>query len=281
MLLPSLDQIDTWEALIDLVESGELDKSCATIREHGFPYEVVLFTDLPEENEELIILRERSPISTGWGTYVFRQGESRDLVIEVPHPIADEITRNEGVTMFRELKARALLVAGTHRCANGGFALCGGTTIACGQVEPYRESDVAHATRTMFQAAHQALVPCEGSTVAIQLHGNSLHTCPDLFISNGSKYPGTLTRDFYQNAKSSCKGLSVDLADGEENECGFYGNGVQAMYSLGCPGSPDFDACTDYVLRPAGPEQYLSLEQSPAMRAHYSCIIEALLATFP
>jgi hypothetical protein len=133
----------------------------------------------------------------------------------------------------------------------------------------------------MFQVAHQKLVPCGGTALAIQLHGNSLHTCPDLFISNGSTNPGALSREFFRNVKSSCSGFSVDLADGEEGECGFYGNGVQAMYSLGCASSPTFDACTNYALRPYGAEQYLSLEQSPEMRASYDCIIEALQKTFP
>jgi hypothetical protein len=281
MRVPDQHQIAFWELLIDQTASGNLQAACSTIAENQFPYDLVLFTDLPRANEEVILLRERSPIDFGWGTYVIRPGESRDLVIEVPHPIADEITRNEGITMFRELEARALMVAGTHRCANSDFANCGGTTIACGQVEPYRVSDVAHADRTMFQVTHQRLVPCRGTTVAIQLHGNSLHSCPDLFISNGSKNPGPLSRAFTRNAEASCSGFAVDLADGEGGECGFYGNGVQAMYSLGCASSPEFDACTQYALRPYGPEQYLSLEQSPEMRANYSCITEALLKTFP
>jgi hypothetical protein len=281
MRVPSSDDMLTWSALVEAASRGDLGTACRVLAEHRFPYQVVEFTDLPHESNAVVLLREVTPVVMGWGTYVFRPTASKALLIEVPHPLSDSRTRAEGVTLFRALTARALLMAGTHRCANAGYASCGGTTIACGQVEPYRESDVAHASLTMFQAAHQTLAPCDGESVTLQLHGNSLATCPDLFISNGTTNPGGLARSLHRNSVSACADFSVDLADGEAGECGFLGDGAQAAYDLTCRAGFDADSCTGGVRRRGGPDRYLSLEQSWELRQDYSCLVEALERTFP
>jgi hypothetical protein len=279
MKLPSDDDLLAFTAALQSLTADDPDSACTWLGQYDLPYEVVDFTDIPFGRHRYWLLRETVPISAGWGTYVIRQGEGQAVVVEVPHPQADSRTRSEGATLFRALQARALLVAGAHRCANQAYAPCGGTTIACGQVEPYRTSDVAHAVRTAFQTAHTTLAACGSNVITVQLHGNSLDTCPDLFISNGTTYPGSLAKKLYDEARLACQGLSVDLADGEEGECGFIGDGVQAAYSLGCGVVPTPDACTSYVSRPRGPDTYLSLEQSWGLRQDYSCVVESLMAT--
>ena len=276
MRVPDVEQMLAWGAVVEAASRNDLDTACRLIAREGFPYQVVEFTDLPNQSQRVLLLRESPPVTTGWGTYVLRPDAARDLLIEVPHPLADSRTRTEGVVLFRSLSARALLVAGAHRCANADPANCGGTTIACGEVGPYRESDVAHATRTMFQAGHQALAPCDGESLTIQLHGNSLATCPDLFISNGSTRPGEVSRALYREARRACPDRTVDLADGEQGECGFYGNGAQASYHALCAEGWDMTVCPDTLRRPAGPERYLSLEQSWGLRQDYACLVDAL-----
>jgi hypothetical protein len=265
-----------WSVVVEAASRNDLSTACRLIAAQSFPYQVVEFTDLPHQSERIVMLREIVPVSVGWGTYVLRPAPARDLLIEVPHPLADSRTRSEGAALFRSLSARALLVAGAHRCANAGPANCGGTTIACGELGPYRESDVAHATQTMFQAAHQALAPCDGESLAIQLHGNSLATCPDLFISNGSIRPGEVSQAVYREARRACPDRTVDLADGEAGECGFYGNGAQASYHAVCAQGWDLTVCPDTLSRPVGVERYLSLEQSWELRQDYTCLAEAL-----
>jgi hypothetical protein len=200
----------------------------------------------------------------------------------VPHPIADDRTELEGVDIFRQLHARAFLMAGTNRCADQSYSACSGTTIACGQVEPYRSSDVSHATRTMFQAAHLALVACGGPRVALQLHGNDLSTCPDLFISNGTLNPHQLSNLIFQRAAESCSPFTAGLAQGEGNECAFNsGSSVQAVYSNGCARFPEIDACQDFVGQPSNPEQFISVEQSMGLRKNYACFLDALKEIWP
>jgi hypothetical protein len=292
MRVPTEAQMAAWEDLVHAVLQGEIPSACQIIHSQGFPYHLVYFTDVLNNRERYWMLREDTPVSTGWGTYVFRTAEgSQDsteqfsLIIEVPHPVADWFTDPQAVTIFRQSRARALLVAGTHRCANSDFSTCTGQTWACGPLEAYRVSDAAHTAWSMFQATHRALSPCDGTTIALQLHANSLASCPDLFISNGTIFPGARTQALYQAAISACEGFTVDIADGVGlnglDECVFTGGAaVQAVYSNSCPADPAVDACSDPPQHPAGAEQFISLEQSGRLTDEYQCLVEAIQAVW-
>jgi hypothetical protein len=275
---PTDAQITGWELLVQAVVDDDLPVACSLIQTYGFPYQLVQFTDAFFEDQQYVMLREIAPVQAGWGTYVFRTiPGATPLVVEVPHPKADWNTEIEGVEIFRKLNARALLVAGAHRCANDTFSPCAGTTIACGQVEPYRVSDVGHGVQNMFHATHRALVDCRSKTVAIQLHGNSVSNCPDVFVSNGTTNPGAMAGNISDRIASSCGDYSVDLADGEAGECAFTGGGAaQAVLTNGCGFSNPPDACTGYTLRPSGPDQFISIEQSLKVRQNFDCLVTAL-----
>src|SRR5262245_13949474 len=78
------------------------------------------------------LLREKSGVRPrGWGLYAINLHGTRSIVIETPHPTADSGTEVEGAAFFLGLSARALLIAGTHRCANTQVSPCSGTTSAC------------------------------------------------------------------------------------------------------------------------------------------------------
>jgi hypothetical protein len=290
--IPTEAQMAAWEELVHAVLQGEIPAACQIIHSQGFPYHLVYFTDVRNNRERYWMLREDAPVSTGWGTYVFRTaGNSQDLaeqfplIIEVPHPVADWFTDPQAVTIFRQSRARALLVAGTHRCANSDFSTCTGQTWACGPLEAYRVSDAAHTTQSMFQATHRALSPCDGTTITLQLHANSLGSCPDLFISNGTLFPGARSQALYQAASSACEGYTVDIGDGVglngKDECVFTGGAsAQAVYSNSCPTDPAVNACADPPPRPAGAEQYISLEQSGKLTDDYQCLVEAIQAVW-
>lgn len=279
---PGAEQIAAWELLVQAAARGDLATACTIVQAYAFPYQVIQFTDTPFENAQYVMLREKEPILDGWGTYVFRSGSgANDLIIEAPHPIADEDTEIEAVEFFRKLNARALLVAGTHRCASQAFSACRGTTIACGQVEPYRLSDAAHSEQTMFQATHRTLAACDSAAgkevVILQLHGNSVKNCPDIFVSNGTTHPGGLAERVASHAAGRCEEFKVDLADGTAGECEFTGGGgPQAVYTNGCGYVPPPDACTGSVVQTRGPDRFISIEQSSAVRQDFDCLLEAL-----
>lgn len=283
MVVPTGAQLVAWQTVIDATASGDLNAACGVIEANSFPYRIVRYRDTRNGGSIYWILKENLPTFVGWGTYVLSTSDSaRDLVVEVPHPGCEWRTEEQGVEVFRQLNARALLVAGTHRCANTTYSPCDGVTTFCGIEEPHRTSDVAHATQTMFDATHRALVVPGSDVVAVQLHGCSEPTCPDLFISNATCVPGDIANRLYARTVALCSGFSVDIADCVAPECSFVGtSNVQGRFSNGVYWSPDFDACTQTAPGPSNPEQFLHLEQSPALRQDDACLIAALRVVFP
>ena len=279
MSIPSAAQMEAWEVLLDAVARGDLAAACDTIATHSFPYTIVHYTDTGSSNAEYWLIEENLPPSVGWGTYVIADEAETDLVIEVPHPGCEWKTEEEGVELLRQMRARAVLVAGTHRCANTDYSPCSGTTSFCGVEEPHRTSDVAHATQTIFFASHRALVVPGSDAVAVQLHG--CVDCPDLFISNGTYAPGELAQELFRQSVSACAPLAVDLADCNPLDWPLAGTtNVEGRYSNGTGTLPGFDACTENAPGPSEPEQFLHLEQSRALRDDLGCLITALRRTF-
>jgi hypothetical protein len=124
----------------------------------GHNYELLRLPDPKDSNVESYILRERTPIENGWGLYFFRLRNPMEIVIEAPHPVADENTAEVALDLYRALHARALLVAGAHRNAKAD-----GT------------ADAAHAPESIFQAIHTTLFRSSeqpnSNTMFLQIHG--------------------------------------------------------------------------------------------------------------
>lgn len=281
MVVPTTAQMGAWEQLLDAIEESDLATACSLIATYSFPYHIARYTDTGYDGRIYFLLREDAPISVGWGTYVINVDHLRDVVIEVPHPGCELHTEEEGIELFRQVDGRAFMVAGTDRCANSTYSPCSGTTTFCGQEEPHRTSDVAHATQTIFHASHRALVEPGGGTVAVQIHGCNDPDCPDLFISNATCAPGELGQQFYRSALIACEGFSVDLADCAPPECSLVGKtNVQGRFTNGTFWLPDFEPCTESAPGPSQPEQFLHLEQARSLRQNSACLAVALRMTF-
>lgn len=281
MVVPTAAQMAAWGQLLAAMEEGDLATACGVIGANAFPYHIVRFTDTGYNGRIYFLLREDVPLSVGWGTYVINADHLRDVVIEIPHPGVEVHTEEEGIELFRQIDGLAFLMAGTDRCSNTSYSLCTGTTTFCGQDEPFRTSDVAHATQTMFEASHQALIAPGGSSAAVQIHGCSDPGCPDLFISNTTCVPGELGQRFSRNAQIACQGFSVGLADCLSPDCTLVGTtNVQGRFSNGSFWSPDFDPCSQFAPGPAQPERFLHLEQSHDLRDNFQCLAAALRMTF-
>ena len=97
-----------------------------------------------------MVARDASEPGRGWGA-ILVDPEGNDVLVEVAHPGSDLKTPEAGVSVFRETRARALLVAGAHRHA-WKDARC----------------DAARAPGTPFDLAHRALLPAR---CVIQPHG--------------------------------------------------------------------------------------------------------------
>ena len=126
----------------------------------NYHYELLWLSDLKDSNAESYVLRERQPIERGWGLYFFRLENSAEIIVEAPHPIADEYTPHVALDLYRALHAQALLVAGTHRKANADGS-----------------ADAAHARESIFQTVHTTLFnlgeESAHQTIFLQIHGYS------------------------------------------------------------------------------------------------------------
>jgi hypothetical protein len=110
------------------------------------------------------------PAKEGQALVALRTVAARPVILETPHPFFDGGTMDQGALMFQRLKARALISAGTHRCANRASSGCDGTSTACGGGS-YRISDMAHTERSVYHVAHMALAEHFQDDWVLQLHG--------------------------------------------------------------------------------------------------------------
>lgn len=120
---------------------------------------------------------------------MFSKTPVRDnLIIMAPHSKYDTNTGKEAVYCFKNSLSRALFINGTHRCNSEELSSCSGTTSACGSSEPFRISDMAHNTTSMFQSVTKTVYNKLSSSVFIQLHGFSKQASdPFVIMSNGTR----------------------------------------------------------------------------------------------
>ena len=109
------------------------------------------------------------PPGQGLPVLGWRPGPARPFIIEVPHPFNELRTRHQGLDAFLELRARAVIVNGAHRCAGAALPGCSGRSSAC--EGGYRDSDPAHNPHTVFHAMHVGLAELYHRHYAISLHG--------------------------------------------------------------------------------------------------------------
>lgn len=213
------------------------------------------------------LIRETGPTPRGWGLYAVNPTTTRKIVIEAPHPIADQFTETEATFLFLNLNARALLIAGAHRCASQDFSSCSGTTNACanlGTEEPYRVSDAAHSEEQVFETANEEIMDTDGSLTAIALHGFDQQAGdPHAFVSNGTvnnaistvssnRFASLLIANSgVTNAAISCNNGTTARLCGTDDLQGRFVNGSA-------------DVCQDDAT--GSTQRYLHLEQSLDLR---------------
>lgn len=201
---------------------------------------------------------------------------ARDVIVQAPHVPYERGTAEQAIVLLRDLRARAAIISGAHRCASRSFTMCNGMTSVCaGDAEGFRDSDVGHNTRTLFHLAHVVFAERWKNAVVISLHGMSKDhdgVVTSLIISNGiqandagGSTPATRLR--YALAKAMNKpGRVVSCnvrADSKYNYrplCGF--TNVQGRHVNG-----DRDACRIGVTRGTG--RFIHLEQDRSVLELY------------
>ena len=274
---PSADELARFRELVSRAASGDVEGAAALAESAGLPYRVVRFADTGAGAREVLLLEERTPLTKGWGTFAFDPAPLCDLVVEAPHARYDVETENQAFALFRRLRARAFVLAGTHRCANAERTPCDGTTDVCG-ASYYRVSDPAHFSAGPFEAAHEALSSLWPASVSFSVHGHADSSCEDVFLSSGvGADPGPLVPALRERLLAE-GGLTVGAAGIDGSSCSLTGGtNVQGRFSNGSPAP-----CTKAATAASG--RFLHAEQARSVRtdaAQTEKLARALEAVLP
>ncbi len=257
-------------------------------------YEVVEFLDF-DSSRTYHILRERVvPGAVGFrgqGTYVFNSHPiARSyLVIEVPHPVNDLRTGDQGGLAFPQVRAHVMLIAGSHRNNHVDSSNCDGMFNA---MEDYHISDVAHHPDNYFHTAHKYLEANLPDPLFIQLHG---FCCPgvdphmaisdDTVISDGLDHvPGM--SDFARLFADAIEDQNFFANDGSMSgdltTAGLYG---EEVFSLGGTTNLQGRVTNGVVIGTecmtaavSSTARYIHVEQDPDVREEPQHVIDALEA---
>jgi len=181
-----------WESLLALAMAGQWEEAFSEADAIG--YEVVDALDTVT-GETFHLLREQFvPGELGFiggGTFAFFQGSGvrEDLVIEIPHPVFDSDTLEEGALALTEVRPRVLAIAGTHRNNHMTDSTCDGTFNGG---DSFRISDTAHYPDNLLQISHVWLQSNLPDMLTVQFHGFCCPGVPpydlltdDCVVSNG------------------------------------------------------------------------------------------------
>jgi hypothetical protein len=244
---PDDEALADFKRLVENILAGRVDLAAETARK--YEYELVRYTDRGDQNAESYILREQKPFQRGWGLYVFRTEactpDTRTLLVEAPHTLADEGTPLIALKIFRALHSCALLVAGAHRDAN-----------------PDGSADVAHNPQTVFQAVHEALAKAGNSTLVLQVHG-----------FNENKHPG------YPPLILGMKTDSQSQILVDEFTTSFAEQGVTSGI---CDGTSWRDLCGDTNVQSTTEDLavFIHLELSESLRKDIAPVLAVLVEVF-
>lgn len=237
-------------------------------------------TELTLHTERFTVIADSARCPAGRGVFVVREHPTLDAAVEVPHVGFEQATVPEGYALFIA-GARALAIAGTHRCASHIETACrhGARGVCTGEPRGYRSSDAAAFTETFFHAMHEALSAALPHTVAISLHAKRARLGePWVVTSNG-------TRSFERETALSRQVASrLSHAGVSAGACQDFGanyrlcgtSNVQARASNGAR-----DACHDVPT--VATETFLHIEQdaSKITTVIARVLIEALRALLP
>lgn len=214
-------------------------------------------------------------VDKGWGTLITDPRPLREIIVLAPHPLADARTHLQGVEVFKGVRARAVLVAGTHRAASerGGTGACGTS----------RASDPTHSVDTMFQPTLSEAMELYGHLgrdyVVLQFHGMKETSCAgvDVHLSNGS--PDSVdgkVRELQQALSGLAPHWTVTTAEAA-TECPL--DGVRNVQVRLLAGVPYEDLC-DTTPIPGSP-RFVHIEQKRDVRRNAEVWVRAVRGTWP
>ena len=147
-------------------------------------YQVLQYRHIGSGNKYIILAeREDAAPRRYWGTLIFRLGEARDYMVQVPRPFYETSSFELGVSLFERMNAKVLLIAGAHPLSNADGA-----------------ADVANISQTasMFTLSQQVilrelqeapLMVLQSRAYGYREHNTGSHADILIALRNGEKEP--------------------------------------------------------------------------------------------
>ena len=268
---PPPDTLDALQVGITALVSGDVTTAVTALG--GASFEACRGVG---DESALVVVK---PVESGTGQplVAVRMVDATPVIIGVPHPNYELGTLTESVDLMQALKARALIVAGAHRCANAAASSCDGTTDVCSGAdeEAFRESDMAHVVDSLFQVAHEVLIEAYSDAWVVSVHGMEED---GIGLSDGTQEAldddaavvqlhEALVAAFPAEDVTSCNEFDGAVVEprycGEFNAQGRLANGSSWPCELDPPGSSG---------------TFVHLEQSLAVRAEAERVVQAFAA---
>lgn len=180
---PTATEQAGWRAVVSRMLQGLCDPTLPASL-NGI-MRIKVFTDSDNKRNYCVLMEvldanNNGIVDRGWGTFIVYHGATRELSHQAPHPITDNTTEIQAITLFKDTASRSYLMAGAPRDANSANSACQSS---------FKEADAAHNTANMFHATNQELINWygEASWNAIQWHGMGADTCPrtEVYPSHG------------------------------------------------------------------------------------------------
>lgn len=214
------------------------------------------------------------PAGTGEALAVLRPAATTRAIVGAPHATYEIDTASVAMQVFDDLEGLALVISGTHRCANSRASGCSGDTTACSaQPMPYVESDMGHNVVSAFHLLHETLLDEVPTSTAVSLHGKGGNGA---VLSNGTMADTTvdtlvaravqaLAAERPADAVLTCNRFPGGQIAGQL--CGT--TNVQGRHANGSP-----RACT--VEAPAANDRFLHLELPLSIRSDPDAVSAAV-----
>ncbi len=273
---PDPGEINQFANAMQALLTGDVDTARQLL--DGVYYDLFVLND--KSGPTYLVTQERSTPFRGQGTYIVDLQYARNVIVEVPHPLWDINTPEEGVAVFQALGARGLFIAGTHRCANPMTESgCSGTTIACGRPAILvRISDAPHFTRNFMYAAHGATLQ-PPAALSLNLHGNEGEPYA-VQLSDGTRRFADDTPLVNQLRNALQARIGADAGS-----CNWEADGLDASNLCGTTNAQgrlsnnSTDPCTRNASNPSG--LFLHIEQHRYIRDNPGVLIDALQEVLP
>lgn len=163
------------------------------------------------------VVRERAPLHRGSGVYAAKCGEAIPLSVQSPHSFHDLNTSGLGYKIFREAKARWLMMNTLNRYKSRPDEL---------RTDEFHPADAAHNPRHLFQAMTEGILDADKEMFFVQLHGfDADWRDSDVIVSDGRVSPQLWSSALAERWK--VPGQSIHVFGNESNELGAVTN-VQA-----------------------------------------------------